>query len=161
MDGAEEETLAHIRRRLEEDLHVSVRHADEKAEDAKFTSRIFTTAIPSHEDARLVARFQRLMMEEELFLLPGLTLNDVCKKLQSNKTYVSKMVNNTFNMGFPELVNTLRVDYAQRYILRHPDAVQSDIAEKCGFISASSFNNTFKNVTGMTPKAWVNSLEGK
>ena len=157
--GAEEDTLKYVRQRLEDNLHGAIHNTNESSKDALITSRIFATGAHAHDDESLVSRFQRLMIEEELFLLPGLTLNEVCNRLRSNKTYVSKMVNNTYNMGFPELINTLRVDYSQRYLLRHPDAKQSDIAKKCGFVSASSFNNIFKMVTGMTPKVWISTIE--
>ena len=99
------------------------------------------------------------MMDEQLFLQPSLTLNDVAERMGTNKTYVSKLVNNAYNVGFPELINTLRVDYAEQYILANPDAKQMEIAEKCGFLSASSFNNVFKKVTGMTPNIWKASIE--
>jgi light-regulated signal transduction histidine kinase (bacteriophytochrome) len=68
------------------------------------------------------------MQEEQLFLQPSLSLGDVAEKLNTNKTYVSKMVNNTYNLGFPELLNTLRIDYAQQYILNHRGAKQDEIA---------------------------------
>ena len=103
----------------------------------------------------ILGRFQRLMRDEMLFLKPGLSLEDVAEKLDTNKFYISKMVNNTFNMGFPEVVNILRIDYAEQYIINNPDAKQSEIATKCGFLSASTFNTIFKKVTGMTPKMWV------
>lgn len=57
-------------------------------------------------------------------------------------------------MGFPELLSILRVDYAQRYIRSHPDASQEEIAKASGFLSASSFNSTFKRISGFTPKVW-------
>ena len=103
--------------------------------------------------------FQKLMMEEKLFLQPSLTLQEVAERLGTNKTFVSKLVNNAYNVGFPELINTLRVDYAEQYILANRDAKQTEIAEKCGFLSASSFNNIFKKVTGMTPSIWKASIE--
>lgn len=106
-------------------------------------------------DDSLMSRFQTLMLNEQLFLQPSLSLNDVADRLRTNKTYVSKMVNNTYNMGFPELLNTLRVDYAQQYLLNHYDAKQEEIAKACGFLSASSFNNIFKKITGVTPKVWL------
>ena len=95
------------------------------------------------------------MVEEKLFLYPRLSLGDVAERLNSNKTYVSKLVNNSFNLGFPELINTMRVDYAEQYIINNRHARQNEIAEACGFLSASTFNNTFKKVTGMTPKVWI------
>lgn len=111
----------------------------------------------SLEENSLIARFHQLMKEERLFLQPQLTLQDVAEKLHSNKTYVSKLVNNTYNMGFPELINKLRVEYAEQYILTHRDAIQAEIAAECGFLSASTFNNIFTKIKGMTPKAWIAS----
>jgi YesN/AraC family two-component response regulator len=74
---------------------------------------------------------------------------------------VSKLVNNTYNIGFPELLNALRIDYAEQYILNHRDAKQAEIAEACGFLSASSFNNIFKKVKGIPPRMWIESLTDK
>lgn len=113
----------------------------------------------TREEESLLTRFQHLMMDEQLFLQPGLTLSDVAERLHSNKTYVSKMVNRNYNLGFPEVLNILRVDYAEQYIRKHKDATQEDIARACGFLSASSFNSTFKRITGFTPKVWAARIE--
>lgn len=107
------------------------------------------------DDDELRVRFQELMQKEKLFLSPGLTLGDVADRLSSNKTYVSRLVNSTYDMGFPELLNTLRVDYSKRFILSHRSARQDEIAKASGFLSASSFNIIFKKVTGVTPKVWL------
>ena len=138
--------------------------AAEPAQDAEavpaapvFTSRILNMASGAWEADSLRARFQHLMIDEQLFLLPRLSLGDVAERLHSNKTYVSKLVNDTYNLGFPELINTLRVDYAEQYIMSHRNAKQTQIASECGFLSASAFNNTFRKITGMTPKMWIAS----
>lgn len=125
------------------------------------TGHLFDAVDDNPDDDSLRGRFQHLMVDENLFLMPRLSLNDVAERLHSNKTYVSKMVNNTYNLGFPELINTLRVDYAEQYILNHRHARQDEIATACGFLSASSFNNTFKKITGMTPKMWVANEDRK
>ena len=104
--------------------------------------------IATHEN------FQRLMTDDQLFLQPGLGLEEVAARLKSNKTYISKMVNQTYGIGFPEVLNILRVDYAQQYMLKHKDASQEEIARASGFLSASSFNTVFKRITGYTPKVW-------
>ena len=109
----------------------------------------------SWDEGSLVSRFQRMMQDEQLFLTPGLTLSDVADRLHSNKTYISKMVNQTYGVGFPEVLNILRVDYAQQYVRKHPDASQVDVAKASGFVSASSFNTVFKRITGYTPKVWA------
>ena len=109
----------------------------------------------SRDKGSLASRFRRLMMDEQLFLQPSLTLSDVAERLHTNKTYVSKMVNQNYKLGFPELLNILRVDHAQQYIRSHPNASQEEIARASGFLSASSFNSTFKRISGFTPKVWA------
>ena len=146
-----------------EDLSTSTEVVHEDEADTQrglhsLRSEIFSSDRHFPEDDNLRARFQHLMVDEELFLQPGLQLVDVAERLHSNKTYVSKLVNSTYNIGFPELLNTLRVDYAEQYILSHRTARQDEIAKACGFQSASSFNNIFKKVTGMTPKVWLGAF---
>ena len=68
---------------------------------------------------------------------------------------VADRLHTNYNLGFPELLNILRVDYAEQYIRAHTDANQEEIAKACGFLSASSFNSTFKRITGYTPKVWA------
>lgn len=117
------------------------------------TSALFKNA-KSWDEGSLVSRFQRLMTDDQLFLQPGLSLDIVADRLKSNKTYISKMVNQTYGIGFPEVLNILRVDYAQQYMMKHKDASQDEIARASGFLSASSFNTVFKRITGYTPKVW-------
>ena len=109
----------------------------------------------SWDEGSLVSRFQRLMTDDQLFLQPGLGLDDIVVRLKSNKTYISKMVNQTYGIGFPEVLNILRVDYAQQYMQKHKNASQDEIARASGFLSASSFNTIFKRITGFTPKVWA------
>ena len=106
-------------------------------------------------DEDLKRRFETLMLDEQLFLTQGITLSDIAARLHSNKTYISKLVNTNYNTTFPDYLNTLRIDYAEQYLLHHRNAKQIEIAKACGFPSASAFNNTFKKLTGETPKIWL------
>ena len=112
--------------------------------------------IPDDENS-LSARFHTIMLEKQFFLQPKLTMEEIAEELHTNKTYISKMVNSVYKMGFPELINTLRVDYAQHYTISHREARQDEIAKQSGFLSASSYNTIFKRVTGFTPKVWIAS----
>ena len=105
------------------------------------------------EDLRI--RFEDLIVTEQLFLKQGIRISDIASMLETNRTYVSRLVNNTYNMSFSDYINTLRIDYAEQYLMHHRDAKQSDIASACGFPNASAFNNVFKKITGVTPKVWL------
>ena len=125
------------------------------SEEPTISERLFSKAAAGWGQDSLQSEFDRLMTEEQLFLNPKLRLDDIAERLHTNKTYISRMVNQSYNIGFSELINIMRIDYAEQYILNNRTAKQAEIAEACGFISASAFNSVFKKVTGMTPKAWV------
>ncbi len=158
LDEADDEVLYRIGERLGRSHRLEGR-PDSTEMPKSLTSEIFSAVAKSWDDDTLLGRFEQLMLHGQAFLEPGLTLGDVAERLHSNKTYVSRLVNNTYNMAFPDLINTLRVDYAEQYIVLHRDARQNEIATACGFTSASSFNNIFKKVTGMTPKIWLATFD--
>ena len=157
LEEAEQDALLRLREKVGETLQLE---SLSPGEIAAVKEKLFTTVAGSWDDS-LLARFQSLMVNEQLFLQPSLSLQDVAERLHTNKTYISKLVNNTFNLGFPELLNTLRIDYAEQYLLNHRDAKQNEVAKACGFLSASSFNNVFKKITGVTPKVWLLSSYDK
>ena len=164
VEDAEDEALKRIRERLLSggiDVEEWKNGKISKENETSISASVFAAVGDTWDENSLMSRFQHLMIDEQLFLQPSLTLQDVAERLHSNKTYISKLVNNTYNQGFPELINTLRVDYAEQYILKHRDAKQESIAQACGFLSASSFNSIFKKITGMTPKVWAASKDNK
>ena len=158
LDEAEQDALLRLQEKIGENLNME--KAASPREISTVKEQLFATVAGTWDDS-LLAKFQNLMLNEQLFLQPSLTLGDVAERMHTNKTYVSKMVNNTYNLGFPELLNTLRVDYAEQYLLNHRDAKQEEVALACGFLSASSFNNIFKKITGVTPKVWLVSTDRK
>lgn len=145
------ESLVRIRSRIDKMLPVEDRGGKTLA------SRVSASVDESWRDDALYNRFRKEVINKKLFLQPGLSLQYVADVLGTNKTYVSKMVNKAYKIGFPELLNILRVDYAQQYLLNNPDAKQSDVATASGFLSASSFNIIFKRIAGQPPKLWLAS----
>lgn len=109
----------------------------------------------SPDENYLKARFEELIISNRLYLKKGIRVSDVAKILRTNRTYISKLVNDTYGMSFSDYINILRIKFAQEYLIEHPDAKQSEMAVTCGFPDASAFNNAFKKVTGMTPKIWL------
>ena len=151
LDEAEQDALLRFRDKVGENLQLT---SLTPGEISSVKEKLFSSVAGSWDDS-LLARFQNLMVNEQLFLQASLSLGDIAERLHTNKTYISKLVNNTYNLSFPELLNTLRIDYAEQYLLNHPDANQMEVAKACGFSSASSFNNIFKKITGVTPKVWL------
>lgn len=146
-------SLIRIRDRIGDQLPTG---AKEAYEESLNDQRVPSVTDGWHNNP-LLDSFQKEVIKKKMFLKPGLSLQEVADVLGTNKTYVSKLVNNAYSMGFPELLNILRIDYAEQYLQSHQDAKQTEMAQACGFISASSFNSIFKKITGQTPKLWIAS----
>ena len=103
------------------------------------------------------AKIAAVIENEKMYQNPVLTLSDVAKKLNTNQTMVSKMVNQGFNMNFNDLVNGYRVkaviEMFQQEIYKQQTLLAISI--DCGFNSKTTFNRCFKKVTGISPKEFI------
>lgn len=58
--------------------------------------------------------FEQYFRKEKPYLNPRLTIYDLVEPLQSNRTYISKFVNKTYNMNFTSYVNLCRLKEMER-----------------------------------------------
>lgn len=95
-----------------------------------------------------------IMEEEQLYKEMRLTVNDVACKVGSQTYLVSKAINSILGKNFFELVNRYRVDEAKKLLKDESMDYLSiiGIGFEAGFNSKTSFNTSFKNYTGMTPR---------
>ncbi len=105
------------------------------------------------QKTKLKEEVLRLFEDEEIYTNCDLKIVDISEMLLTNRTYISKLINEEFNMNFNEFVNNYRIEAAKRYLTSPEFAMykMEIIAEKSGFNSFSSFSRVFKNFTGTTP----------
>lgn len=117
--------------------------------------------VPAAEDAaadgELVARLNRLVAEEALYLDPGLTLARLARRLHVPVKRLSQAVNQTTGENVSRLINGFRIQRAREH-LRAGMPVTAAMLES-GFNTKSNFNREFLRVTGMTPSAWLAAQE--
>ncbi len=118
-----------------------------------------TKAIGKHEresnrhgqEAKILREY---MEEEQPYLDPELTIQDLALQLDKPVREVSVLINNQFNQHFYEFINTYRINKAKE-LLHNPSSKELTISEimyEVGFNSKSSFYTTFKKQVGCTPK---------
>jgi len=103
--------------------------------------------------AGLAARLEKAMGEEELYLNPKLSLEDVAAHLCTNRTYLSACINRDLGKSFLEYVNAWRVRKACA-ILDSPEGstvTVKELSARCGFNSVSTFGRAFRKNTGHSP----------
>ena len=98
--------------------------------------------------------FKQYMVKEQGFLNPNLTIEEISRILNTNRTYVSKLVNLYYGMPFRDYLNSLRMNYAKQLMTDEPDASLEYIAVKSGFQSSTQFIRKFREVEGITPTVW-------
>lgn len=103
---------------------------------------------------KIMESFKQYMVKEQGFLNPDLTIEEIARVLNSNRTYVSKLVNIYYGMPFRDYLNALRMDYAKQLMTDEPDAGLDYIAAKSGFQSSTQFIRKFREVEGVTPTVW-------
>ena len=106
---------------------------------------------------QLASELRKYMEEDMAYLQPDISIDKVSAKLGTNRFYISRLVNVEQSMSFRDYVNSLRIEHAKVFMSAHPEATQEQIAEECGFSSASYFNRKFKQITGRSPQDWRNN----
>lgn len=110
---------------------------------------------------KIMDSFKQLMVTNQGFLNAGMTIDEISKQLNTNRTYVSKLVNIYYGMPFRDCLNKLRIDYSKTLMTDEPDAVIDYIALKSGFQSSTQFIRKFRELEGMTPSVWKAAMRKK
>lgn len=92
------------------------------------------------------------MEHGRLWLDQNLSLSDLARKLNTNRTYLSNYFSSTRKTTFYDYVNALRIEKESvPLISNHPEYTLEYIAQQSGFNSLSTFRRAFRKVTGHTP----------
>ncbi|WP_405411314.1 helix-turn-helix domain-containing protein [Maribacter sp. Asnod1-A12] len=101
------------------------------------------------------------LREQDFFLKQKTTLHNTAKKLKTNTSYLSTIINNNLGTTFSAFVNDIRIDYIVNELKTNKQlrsySVKA-IAEEIGYKSADSFSKYFKQNTGLSPSSYIKKL---
>lgn len=116
--------------------------------------------LQSEEMESIGAKINELMSARHYFTKKDLKISDLAAEIGSNRTYVSNYINRTYHCSFSDMVNRLRIEYAQQLIISSAKGTKiTQIADESGFASEQSFYRNFRKFVGMTPAEWQKELE--
>ncbi len=154
-----EEFKAEIRRNkvqylLRETQNTKVQEPEKKIEVASLN-------IDEEKENEIFEKLKNLELKNE-FLKPDFTQTYVAKKIKTNTTYLSFVVNKRFNKSFSEYANELKINYVINQLITNPTyrkySTQA-IAESVGFKKANSFTKSFSKRTGVSPVQFAKKLD--
>jgi len=95
------------------------------------------------------------------YLNTDFTLAYVAKKIKTNTTYLSYVVNKRFGKSFGEYTNELKINYAIHKMITCDEYRKKSTqatAESVGFKNAGSFAKSFRKRTGVSPAQFANNI---
>lgn len=112
-------------------------------------------------DDNIRRRLIKYFEEEKPYLRADLSINEVASYLYSNKSYVSRVINDHFKKNFNQFVNFYRIEEAKRIFMTDRSLSITNWYQKAGFGSMASFCNSFRIYTGASPADWCKEQKSK
>lgn len=105
-------------------------------------------------------RLSDLLETEKVYLEAELSLPVLAQRAGLSTHELSYVLNEGFGVNFFQFINAYRVAEAQRLLAsaQHQHLSMVGIAFEAGFSSKTTFNTTFKKVTGLTPSQFLQEV---
>ena len=118
--------------------------------------------VSDDERERILKKIIRLFDVDKIYIKTDLTLNKLAKRLSTNRTYLSQIINDEFEKNYSEFINEYRVNEAihmfSDYKRNNKFSIEA-IAKEAGFKTKTSFNSVFKKFTGITPSVFKDAIK--
>lgn len=121
-------------------------------DEDKDSEEVKRKLISDEELFKIKTALENLMDAQKPYLDSELNLIRLAEMLSVSTHHLSYVINTGFGKNFFQYVNEFRVDHAKK-LLKESNSKLSilGIAYESGFNSKTSFNTTFKKLTGQTP----------
>ncbi|WP_234859393.1 AraC family transcriptional regulator [Aquimarina aquimarini] len=102
--------------------------------------------------------------KNKIFLRNDLTLSIVAKKLKTNSTYLSKIINIDKQKNFSNYINDLRIEHCIKLIKEDKRFKQYSVrsmAKEVGFNNIQSFVKAFYKKNGCNPAEYIKNIDNQ
>jgi AraC-like DNA-binding protein len=101
-------------------------------------------------------RLARWVEQERGYLDPDIKLGDLAERIGTSPQLVSQYLNDVRGLSFFDYINALRVAEIQTMMRDRANDTRTllDLAFAAGFSSKSTFNTSFKKISGLAPSVW-------
>lgn len=114
--------------------------------------------IEDQEAQAILKKIEKVMLEEQAYKNPNLTLPKLAKQLNISTHMLSQLLNDKLEKSFPNFINEYRIEEAKRILQDEPHLKIEVVAEQCGFNSNSTFYAAFKKFTDTTPARYIGNI---
>lgn len=131
---------------------------EEKKNSLVETASYNIDVVPDEQERRVLRDLQKAMEQGKVFLDPTISIQDLAKRLGTNRTNLSHIINTYLNQNFASLLNNYRIKEAVNLLSdpKHFNEKMEMIGEMCGYCNRQVFHAAFKKEMGITPSHFRN-----
>lgn len=113
--------------------------------------------IEKQKQKELISDLKVMMEKHKSFLDPGVTIVEVARQLNTNRTYLSRAINNLLETTFPNFINEYRIRESIRLIISGytQNLTQEALSRQSGFANRNVFISALKKYTGVLPSFFI------
>ena len=151
----------YTKKRFKEKIEKLMKEYEESNSILQYEKNETATIINIDNENEILENF-KVLIEKKEYLKSDFTQQTVAKKIKTNTTYLSNIVNKHYQKSFSNYLNELRINYVINEIItnsRYREYTTQAIAESAGFKNADSFTTSFKKKTGVTPFQFINEVK--
>ena len=100
--------------------------------------QLYQRSLTLQKRLEILSAVTTVVEEQEAFLEPHLTLQELAERCGYNRSYVAGLIKSELG-GFFTYVNQLRLQHVDTYMQEHPSATVEEAAEESGFASRKSY----------------------
>lgn len=122
-------------------------------QDCKYRS----SSLDNDKKRGILVRIEQTMEKDKAFCDPNFSLSRLSEIVESNQTYVSQIINETYGKNFSDFLNDYRTREACERLLdteNYGNYTISGIAADVGYKAQSTFIRAFKKSTGLQPSVY-------
>lgn len=144
----------------ETELNRRIKELEEKdAPSPTAPEKYAASSLTDEKSMELFRTLERIMTDEKIYKDNSINKDKVAELLGTNRTYLSRIINEQAKLSFTHYVNRFRIDEAIR-LLSDPEnhTPLKALSAELGFNSISTFYNLFQTKVGMTPSQYRNKV---
>jgi len=136
-------------------------HYFNKAQKESQGIRYRNSKLSSIDKEKVIDELDVLIEQEKIYIDGSLTLKTLSTKLNITSAQLSELLNIHYKSNFNNFINSYRIEEAKSILNGKSDINVLQVAFDCGFNSKTTFNTSFRKITGLSPSQYKNQLSSK
>ena len=134
-------------------------HKIQQLQDSRQEEKYTVSSLSDEKGLLLFNQLESLLRDQGIYREKNLTKDKLSKLLNTNRTYLSQVINENTGLSFTHYVNTFRINEALNILSDTKNNIPiKALASDLGYSSINTFYTAFQAAVGLTPSLYRTKL---